>query len=36
MLRLNPNPVFHTLSACGPRSGEMVGEPGSGGSVVVG
>lgn len=25
MLRLNPNPVFRTLSACGPPSGEMVG-----------
>ncbi len=26
MLRLNPNPVFRTLSACGPPSGEMAGE----------
>lgn len=26
MQRLNPNPVFRTLSACGPPSGEMVGE----------
>lgn len=25
MLRLNPNPVFRTLSACGPPSGEMAG-----------
>lgn len=37
MLRLNPNPVFRTLSACGPPSGEMVGEQEEGGgSVVVG
>lgn len=31
MLRLNPNPVFRALSACGPPSGEMVGGGGTGG-----
>lgn len=42
MLRLNPNPVFRTLSACGPPSGEMAGEVkdwggsewGAGGGVI--
>lgn len=36
MPRLNPNPVFRTLSACGPPSGEMVEEGwwvGSGGVI---
>lgn len=32
MLRLNPNPVFRTLSACGPPSGEMVEGRGWGGA----
>ena len=40
MLRLNPNPVFRTLSACGPPSGEMAGgrewrAEGGGGCVCV-
>lgn len=36
MLRVNPNPVFHTLSACGPPSGEMVGEVEGRGGVMGG
>ena len=34
MQRLNPNPVFRTLSACGPPSGEMVGEVEDRGGVI--